>query len=199
MNELEYLRKNWVDVTSEITFANTSSPDDNVKFMSKLVNLEGFQKKINRLKMIAVSLILSSFIITIYISGITSVLVYAGTILVIISTITFMTYYLRNQFDSSRLDYVQSSSLFAKEAIEALNKQNKIFGLPFILFILFMIIGANMIFAGINPGESIFFHIIFSIIIAASGSVGLLVRRWRTKGEIDPLINELSKLENVSD
>ncbi len=198
MNELDYLGKIW----GEIPHANSNQT------IEKLKKLDFFQKRINRLKVVAIILILTSLIITLnFLSNIT-LEVYIGVSIIITSTAIFIGYYLKNQFYTSKLNYGVESAKFAHDAITMLRRQNGIFGLPFLMFILFMIAGANIMFLGMIPDSAmtpdsesvpanpLYFHIILSVLIALSGFLGLLVRRWRIRREVNPLIEELSRFEN---
>ncbi len=192
MNELDYLGKIWGEIPAT----------DSSQTIAKLKKLDFFQKRINRLKVVAIILILTSLIITLnFLSNIT-LEVYIGVSIIIASTAIFIGYYLKNQFYTSKLDYGVESARFAHEAITMLRRQNGIFGLPFLMFILFMIAGANIMFMGMIPDSGsgsanpLYFHIIFSVLIALSGFLGLLVRRWRIRREVSPLIEELSRFEN---
>lgn len=199
MNELDYLRKVW----EENTIANTSQDapvlKENMSMVKKLKSFDHFQKVINGLKIFIITFLLASIVISLNIVGIDSVEIYIGISIIFAGTISFMLYYLRNQFYSSKLDYTQSSTLFAKEAISQLRRQNSIFGLPFILFILTMIVGINVLFLGL-PSEPqsvspLFMHITVSSFMALSGLIGYRIRRWRIRKEIYPLIADLSQLE----
>ena len=197
MNELDYLGKIWGEIPAT----------DSTQTIAKLKKLDFFQKRINRLKVVAIILILTSLIITLsFLSNIT-LEVYIGVSIIIASTAIFIGYYLKNQFYTSKLDYGVESARFAHEAITMLRRQNGIFGLPFLMFILFMIAGANIMFLGMIPDSAmtpdsesvpanpLYFHIIFSVLIALSGFLGLLVRRWRIRREVNPLIEELSRFD----
>lgn len=192
MNELDYLGKIWGEIPAT----------DSSQTITKLKKLDFFQKRINRLKVVAIILLLTSFIVSMnFLSNIT-LEVYIGVSIIIASTVIFIGYYLKNQFYTSKLDYGVESAKFAHEAISMLRKQNGIFGLPFLMFIIFMIVGANIMFLGMTPDSEsgsanpLYFHIIFSVLIALSGFLGLLVRRWRIRKEVTPLIEELSRFEN---
>ena len=198
MNELDYLGKIWGEIP----------PADSSQTIAKLKKLDFFQKRINRLKIVAIILILTSLIITLnFLSNIT-LEVYIGVSIIIASTAIFIGYYLKNQFYTSKLNSGVESARFAHDAITMLRRQNGIFGLPFLMFILCMIAGANIMFLGMIPDSAmtsdsesvpanpLYFHIIFSVFIALSGFLGLLVRRWRIRREVNPLIEELSRFEN---
>jgi len=190
MNELDYLSKIWEEIPAA----------DSSQTIAKLKKLDFFQKRINRLKVVAIILILTSLIFTLnFLSNIT-LEVYIGVSIIVASTAIFISYYLKNQFYTSKLDYGVESARFAREAITMLRRQNGIFGLPFLIFIIFMILGANIMFLGMIPDSEsanpLYFHIIFSVLIALAGFLGLLVRRWRIRREVNPLIEELSQFEN---
>lgn len=200
MNELDYLRKVWEENTIAGTSQDAPVLKENMSMVKKLKNFDHFQKVINGLKIFIITFLLASIVISLNIVGIDSVEIYIGISIIFAGTISFMLYYLRNQFYSSKLDYTQSSTLFAKEAISQLRRQNNIFGLPFILFILSMIVGINVLFLGI-PSEPqsvspLFMHITVSSFMALSGLLGYRIRRWRIRKEIYPLIADLSQLEN---
>ena len=200
MNELDFLRKVWEENTIAGTSQDAPVLKENMSMVKKLKSFDHFQKVINSLKIFIITILLASIVISLNFLGIDSVEIYIGISIIFAGTISFMLYYLRNQFYSSRLDYTQSSTRFAKDAISLLRRQNNIFGLPFILFILTMIVGINVLFLGI-PSEPqsvspLFMHITFSSFIALSGLLGYRIRRWRIRKEIYPLIADLSQLEN---
>ena len=200
MNELDYLRKVWEENTIAGTSQDAPVLKENMSMVKKLKNFDHFQKVINGLKIFIITFLLASILISLNIVGIDSVEIYIGISIIFAGTISFMLYYLRNQFYSSKLDYTQSSTQFAKEAISLLRRQNNIFGLPFILFILTLIVGINVLFLGL-PSEPqsvspLFMHITVSSFMALSGLLGYRIRRWRIRKEIYPLIADLSQLEN---
>lgn len=199
MNELEYLRKVLANAATEESTAIPSAKESQ-NLMEKLSNLQGRQSKINRMKLFALFCILVYLITTVSKIGITSIAMYIGIIVLILSVVVFMTYYFRNQFNTAKLDYSLNSIQFAKQAIEQLKRQKSIFGIPFILFIFFMILGANLLFLGIGTEHSMYdiilLHLGLSAMIAIFGSLGLLVRRSRTKKEVDPIIEELNQIIN---
>lgn len=200
MNELDYLRKVWEENTIADTSQDAPVLKENMSMVKKLKSFDHFQKLINILKIVIITILLSTFMISIKSLGIDSVEIYIGISIIFAGIISFMFYYLKNQFYSSKLDYTQSSTRFAKDAISLLKKQNNIFGLPFILFILTLIVGINVLFLGI-PSEPqsvspLFMHITVSSFMALSGLVGYRIRRWRIRKEIYPLIADLSQLEN---
>ncbi len=199
MNELEYLRKVWGEDNSDNSSRDIASNEEYL-LVKKLKHLEKFQNSINRIKLIVVIILISSIILTSYISGLTSLILYSGLFVVVLSTLIFMIYYFRNQFNSSKLDYSLDSITFAKDAIGKLKRQNRIFRTPFVLFIICMIIGSNLILYGINSGfnvnETLLFHIVYSLFIASFGYIGIMIRKWRIKKEVTPIINELKKIEN---
>lgn len=199
MNELEYLRKVLADAATEESHA-IPSPKESQNLMKKLSNLQSHQTKMNRLKLVVIFCIILYLITTVSKIGITSIAMYAGIIVIILSVVVFMSFYLRNQFNTAKLDYSLNSIQFAKQAIEQLKRQKSIFGIPFILFIFFMILGANLLFLGIGTEHSMYdiilLHLGLSAMIAIFGSLGLLVRRARTKKEVDPIIEELNQIIN---
>ncbi len=200
MNELEYLRKVWEENTIAITSQDTPVLKENMSMLKKLKSFDHFQKVINSLKVFIITILLVTIVISLNLLGVNSIEIYIGISIIFAGTIAFMLYYLRNQFYSSKLDYSQSSTKFAKEAISQLRRQNSIFGLPFMLFVLSMIVGINVLFLGIPSDPKsvspVVMHITFSAFIALSGFLGYRVRRWRIKKEIYPLIADLSQIEN---
>lgn len=200
MNELDFLRKVWEENTITTPSQNAPALKENMSMVKKLKNFDHFQKVINILKIFIITILLTTIVISLKSLGIDSAEIYIGISIIFAGTIAFMLYYLSNQFYTSKLDYTQSSTRFAKEAISLLKRQNNIFGFPFILFILAMIVGINVIFLGI-PSEPqsvspLVMHITFSSFMVLSGFLGYRIRRWRIRKEIYPLIADLSKLEN---
>jgi hypothetical protein len=216
MNELDFLRKVWGGNTEASPFPSKISADnkadankqnfsntdntrntDNAQIIKKLKDLDFFQKRVNILKVVVIFLLLTFFVTSICLLSNITVDIYIGGSIIIASIVVFILYYLKNQVNSSKLDYTLNSVQFAKEAISALKKQNRVFGLPFILFILALISGVNIIYLRVEPDTTtpVIFHIGLSLIIALSGLLGLLVRRWRIRKEVTPLIEELNKLE----
>lgn len=200
MNELDFLRKVWEENTITNTSQNAPALKENMSMVKKLKSFDHFQKVINILKIVIITILLTTIVISLKSLGIDSAEIYIGISIIFAGTIAFMVYYLRNQFYTSKLDYTQSSTRFAKEAISLLRRQNNIFGLPFILFILAMIVGINVIFLGIpmepQSASPLFMHITFSSFMVLSGFLGYRIRRWRIRKEIYPLIADLSQLEN---
>ncbi len=199
MNELEYLRKVLANAVTEESTAIPSAKESQ-NLMEKLSNLQGRQSKINRLKLVVIFCIILYLITTVSKIGVSSIAMYVGIIVILLSIVVFMTFYLRNQFNTAKLDYSLNSIQFAQQAIGQLKKQKSIFGVPFMLFLLFMIIGANILFLGIGTEHSMYdiilVHLGLSAMIAVFASLGLLVRRSRTKKEVDPIIEELNQIIN---
>ena len=198
MEELDELKTIWSGQNREISNLSSSLHTEDV--VQKLRKLENFQKRVNRVKLGVIVLLLTMLIVNI--SKIDDIAwpAYAGLGLITLSTAIFMIYYFRNQFKSSNIDFTKTSMIFAGETLLLLEKQNKIFGIPFTLFILMIVIASNLLLSGLSSDpqtmNSLTLRILFSGTIFSSGLLGLLIRRWRIKREVTPLMNELTKLKN---
>ncbi len=198
MEELDILKNIWKGQNMEISNFSDSSQMENV--VQKLRKLENLQKRVNRVKLGVIILLL--ILITINVSKIDDIFwtAYAGLGLITLSTAIFMIYYFRNQFKSSKIDFTKTSIIFAGETLLLLEKQNKIFGIPFTLFIIMIVIASNLLLSGFSNDpdtmNTIINRILFSGTIFSFGLLGLFIRRWRIKREVTPLMEELTKLKN---
>ena len=116
--------------------------------------------------------------------------VYIGFGIIGIAVIVFMTYYMRNQFNIKRLDFTMNSLAFAQKAGRMLERQNSIFKGPYRIFVLVMMAGANIMLLGVdmNAHDRFFFHSNVSFLIVVSALIGMLIRNWRIKKEVKPII-----------
>lgn len=198
MEELDELKTIWAGQNNEKSNLSASLHTEDV--VQKLRKLENFQKRVNRVKLGVIILLL--IMLTLNVSKLEDIAwqAYAGLGLITLSTAVFMIYYFRNQFKSSNIDFTKTSMIFAGETILLLDKQNKIFGIPFTLFIIMMVIASNLLLSGFSTDpqtmNALTLRVLFSGTVFTSGLLGLFIRRWRIKKEVTPLMDELTKLKN---
>ncbi|MHC1780247.1 MAG: hypothetical protein AB9922_08425 [Bacteroidales bacterium] len=198
MEELDELKTIWAGQNNEKSNLSASLHTEDV--VQKLRKLENFQKRVNRVKLGVIILLL--IMLTLNVSKLEDIAwqAYAGLGLITLSTAVFMIYYFRNQFKSSNIDFTKTSMIFAGETLLLLDKQNKIFGIPFTLFIIMMVIASNLLLSGFSTDphtmNALTLRVLFSGTIFTSGLLGLFIRRWRIKREVTPLMDELTKLKN---
>lgn len=198
MEELDELKTIWAGQNKEVSKLSASLHTEDV--VKKLRKLENFQKRVNRVKLGVIILLL--IMLTLNVSKLENIAwqAYAGLGLITLSTAIFMIYYFRNQFKSSNIDFTKTSMIFAGETLLLLEKQNKIFGIPFTLFIIMMVIASNLLLSGFSSDpqtiNALTLRVLFSGTIFTSGLLGLFIRRWRIKREVTPLMDELTKLKN---
>jgi len=198
MEELDELKNIWTGQNKDAL--NLSATFETENIVQKLRKLENFQNRVNRVKLGVIVLLL--IMLTVNISKIEDIAwqAYAGLGLITLSTAIFMIYYFRNQFKSSNIDFTKTSMIFAGETLLLLEKQNKIFGIPFTLFIIMIVIASNLLISGFSHDpltmKAVTLRILFSGTIFTSGLLGLFIRRWRIRREVNPLMEELSKLKN---
>ncbi len=204
-NEFYELQELWNSqrVDNESMDLNTSHADS---IISKLKSLQTRQDRINRLKLLAISLILLSTIPSIFrlnLQGDMLITVVAGFSIILVNLIVFFTYYLRNQLRVSKLPFGESTEKFLDSAIQSLNKQNSIFRIPFLLFILGMLMGLNIMLLGMIDDADAYLRIqihgLMSIFLLSAAFMGYRIRHYRTRQEVMPIIKALKEAkENLS-
>lgn len=198
-NDFNELQELWANqrVDNDSEDRNTSFADS---VISKLKSLQTRQDRINRLKLLAISLILLSTVPSIFrlnLQGDVLITVVAGFSIILVSLIVFFTYYLRNQLRVSKLPFGESTERFLDSAIQSLHKQNSIFRTPFLLFILGMLLGLNIMLLGMIDETEVYLRIqihgSMSLFLLIAAFMGFRVRHYRTRQEVLPIIKELKE------
>jgi len=198
MNDIAELQKIWMTKGDEVANGTEVLVPDSL--MKKLKSLESFQNRINRLKMIVLLVVLVSmgFILTTVKTN--SLITYLGFGVIIVSVVIFMIYYLKNQFKISNLKFDQESIGFTESTIKSLQKQISIFGTPAFVFFLSIVLGLNLMLWGLSENhsmdEKVNLYILDNVIVIVSYFIGYRVRKWRTKREVLPVMDELSKVKD---
>lgn len=121
----------------------------------------------------------------------------------IFSTIVFLIYYWRVQFQLEKLDFQRSSREFLQQAISRLQQQIDFFGRPFRIYAFLLVLGVNgtasEIWQESSPGEIIGFHAAATAILLLVIIAGIKFRQWRFRKEIDPLVEEMQALIKAQD
>ena len=201
MNDFNQLQELWEGTQLSNSPLNQIESDTNSLF-ARLKAFENFQNRINRFKLIAITAISISLIYSLTTQLAAPLISYAGLSIILAGTAAFMFYYFKNQFNTRKLNYIEESTDFIKNAIARLEKQKKIFKKPFMFFSGCILVGFNLLCYGVTTNNSIadriILHVSFSAFLVASFTIGLFVRKWRTKKEADPLLDELYSInENL--
>jgi hypothetical protein len=195
MNDIAELQKIWMTKgNGAVNDAKQATPDT---LMKKLKSLENTQSRINIIKVIVISSILIMMFILFPKSKVSSVFAYIGFAVIFISIVVFMTYYLRNQFNISKLNFTYGSLEFTNQTINLLQKQNAIFRKPFLIFFISMAVGLNFMLLGASVGlkteEILLLFLIDNTSLVVFTFIGYRIRGWRIRREVTPLIDELTK------
>lgn len=195
MKEFEELQLIWKSSVKEKKDNNLNQVPG--KILEKLKKLEGFQHRINMIKILSVSVILSLLIIIPSVTGIKSITVYFGLGIIILSTVLFMLVYFKNQFNIRKLDFTAEAKDFTDQTLNSLKKQNNLFRLPFLIFILAMIAGSNVLLIGLKGSSAGKLSDILksTALIALFSFIGYFIRLRRIKKEITPIMDELINLK----
>ncbi|MDX9848239.1 MAG: hypothetical protein RBT74_14750 [Tenuifilaceae bacterium] len=196
-NDFNELQQMWINQrVDEVSAQKIATNVDSI--MGKLKSLQKRQDRVNKLKILTVTLILLSIVPTIFrldLQGDKLINVLIGFSIILTSLIAFFTYYLQNQLRVSRLPFGQSTENFINSAIHQLRKQNAIFRLPFLLFILGMLTGLNFLMLGMTSNADmalrIQIHGLSSLFLLIAAFMGYRVRHYRTRQEVLPIIKEL--------
>ncbi|MGC9973208.1 MAG: hypothetical protein ABSE56_21745 [Bryobacteraceae bacterium] len=151
------------------------------------------QLRINAAKTIAVAVLLIPFcwILARYLR---SPLVVCGILWMVASVIAFMLAYWKRQFRVSSLDFAAPSREFIAAAVARLKQQHRLFGVPFLVFVLCMIAGLNLTLLGLSTRLAA--HVIYSAEVLLFCWVGLRIRERRFRRESQPLIDQLAVMED---
>jgi len=165
----------------------------------RINSFNSYQIKLNRFKLVGASIgIILLVFSTRDIKGM-SLLSYLGIAQIILSTLLFLVYYLKNQFKISKLDFSSIGSDFLDNALNMLHRQNDIFKRPLFFFFLSLIIGYNLfnfsLLEGSSFEERLLIHFSSTIIIGLGAYVGYFIRMRRIKKEVLPLIKELEQIK----
>lgn len=192
MNDFNEIQQIWNLATSDGNTTSESYTPDSL--IQKLKKLERVQSRMNRIKVLVLVLLLGTIIFSLSTLPEVTYPVYIGFGIITLAVMGFMTYYLKNQFTIKRLDFSLDSLTFVGRAIEMLERQNSIFKAPFRVFALVLIAGANIMLLGleIDINDRFSLHTKITFMILVSTLVGIQIRNWRTKREVNPLITELN-------
>lgn len=194
MNEINELQNIWKSGSSRITndIQVQKVPDT---LMEKLKSLESKQTKINRLKVLVLVMIFSQMIYWINRINTGSAMIFIGLGIIFTGVLIFMLFYFKNQFNIKKLNFAGSTLDFINDAIRMLEKQNAIFKTPFLVFTMCIIIGVNVMLIGFPDFEEskTVMHFIYTLLVASSSFLGYKIRKWRTKNEVLPVLEELYK------
>lgn len=191
MNDFNEIQQIWNMATAADNAASEKYTPDSL--LQKLKKLERIQGRMNRIKILVLALLLGTMIYSLSALAEVTYPVYIGFGIITLSVIGFMIYYLKNQFNIKRLDLTLDSLKFVDRAIEMLERQNSIFKVPFRLFALLLIAGTNIILLGleIDLNDRFSLHMKITFMILVSTLIGIQIRNWRTRKEVDPIIAEL--------
>lgn len=195
MNDLNELQDIWKSGTNNVK----TSPGNYMpgSMIQKLKKLESLQSRVNKFKILV--LLFAFGLISYSLSTLShnSYQVYLGFGILIIATVYFMVIYLKSQFNIKRLDFTADSLAFAESAIQMLEKQNSIFNVPFRVFALLLMVGANIMLLGLDleSEDHFMLHINITFFIAVSALIGLRIRMWRIRKEVDPIIADLKAIK----
>lgn len=165
----------------------------------KLNSFESYQVKLNRFKLIGASVGVILIVHSVFDAGVMPLISYIGIALMFIGIASFPIYYLRNQFNISKLDFSSIGNDFIDNALEMLHRQNNIFKKPILLFFLSLIVGLNLFYLGTLQKseimERLLIHISATIILGLGAYLGYYIRMRRIKKEVFPLIKELEQIK----
>ncbi len=166
--------------------------------IKKLSRLEKRHRRINIGKTAALFVILGFMVKHFVAAGQLSPIAITGFGWIISTTIAFVFYYWRVQFQLEALDLQSESRTFLQRAIGQLNRQIRLFGWLFRLFVLALLLGVNALGAGFwanaNRTSIIRSHTVASTIIMAAFYGGLKIRHLRFRRELYPLIDEMNEI-----
>ncbi len=170
---------------------------DMMKIMTKLSEYQKKQNRKNSIKIVFLALILMSFSLFFLLNITSSAFNIAGITGVVISTIIFMQYYMKKQFNLSKLDFTLRPDLFTQSVKEKLQARLQIFKWPFRIFILTLVISINLLYLDILSDSEILtrwvFHAGASVFIVLVATTALQIRSKKFKKETLPLIQELQE------
>lgn len=150
------------------------------------------QLRINVAKTIAVAVLLIP-LCWIMARHLRSPLVVCGILWIVASVIAFMIAYWKRQFRVSRLDFAAPSREFIATAVARLKDQHRLFGAPFVVFVLCLVAGLNSTLAGLSTRLA--GHLIYTAEVAVCCWIGLRIRERRFQRESQPLIDRLAAME----
>ncbi|NVO11501.1 MAG: hypothetical protein HXX16_16180 [Bacteroidales bacterium] len=197
MNDIAELQKIWMTKGDEAANGTKEPVPDSI--MNKLKSLETYQNRINRIKIVVITVLLLSLLLILASAKVYSTYKLLGFGVILASVAIFMIYYLKNQFKTSKLDFTSGSINFTESTLKALQNQNAIFKVPFIIFFISIVSGLNLsIYGGsadLTTDEMITLYLFNNIFVIACGIIGYRIRLWRIKKEVTPLIDELTKVK----
>jgi hypothetical protein len=198
LNEIQDIWKSGLNMNRNLHRQTEKVPETMIEKLKKLESLQ------NRVNMIKIVVMLAAFGLIAYsLSNLSHITwhVYVGFGIILLASVCFMGIYFKNQFAIKKLDFTADSLTFSENAVHMLQKQNSIFNVPFRIFVLVLVLGANVMISGMDTGsyDSFMVHIKITFLIAVSALLGLQVRKWRIRKEVEPLIAALGEINENGD
>jgi len=182
---------------------NEMEPDTKLLMRSVLNKIKQTERKVFRMnlaKTIAIAVILVSFTGYFYMLGIRSFAGLAGITIIISNIIVMMILYWNIQFKHSSLKHELPQKKFVKDAIFRINSHKEQFARLFRWFVLFMIIGINILYLDLLKNtevtQRIIFHVAISLFLVVVFLLGLKIRGSKFRKDFKPLIDELEAVNN---
>jgi len=167
--------------------------------IQRLGRLEKKQYRLNRIKTVALVLILLPYSIYLVTMVDISSLALFGLGWILLITTAFMIFYWKKQFRLNGLDFSLSSNNFLEHIFENLEFQKKMFQLYFPVFAFLLLMGVNIIYLGLvgpmSVQSRIMFHLSASLFIVLATVIGLRIRKIRFSKEYQPLIDEVNTIQ----
>lgn len=167
--------------------------------LGRLKSFESHQTKLNRIKLAGSFIGVALIIFSVVQIEAMPVISYVGIALILLCNALFLVYYIKNQFNTSRLDFSSAENDFLDHALGMLHRQNAIFKIPLLSFFLSMIIGLNLFYFGLFEKSAmvdrILVHIAATILVGLASCLGYFIRVRRIKKEVTPLISELEQIK----
>ncbi|MBN2350181.1 MAG: hypothetical protein JXJ22_15180 [Bacteroidales bacterium] len=196
MNELSDYREIWLSrkiYEGPENFLENKLPH----LVQKLKKLEKNQYRINLFKTFSVLIILLLFG-WLLVPKIADKFMALGLSIIIISTTLFLILYWRSQFSMDKIRILNSSIEVIKDAVKQLQMQKRLFYIHFPLFVFLMLVGLNIIYISLFEADTfsdrVIYHVMGSVFVLLGFIVGISVRRYRFKKELQPVIDELNTL-----
>lgn len=196
---LDSLKKLWQDQKLKDEKMDTIiMPDSFV--VKRLKAFEKLQIQINTIKIVAMMLVMGSFVWYLFRFSEPSKVVLLGLFWIVACLLIFIIIYWRKQFNANQLNFSLRTREFIDLAINKLNEQKKIFRSIFPLLVVSLIVGLNLIYLGVlnelSSGLRIVYHLIVSTILAGMIPIGFKIRNWKFKKENQPVIDDLTNFRN---
>ena len=155
---------------------------------------------INLVKIGIVSILLTLMLIIFRSFGTFSLINFLGMGIIFLATVVFIIYYWRFQFRFSQLDHNLPANEFIIHTLEKIHNQKTLFRKAFLIYVLSLIFGLNILYLGLLGNESIIirlqFHGIISGFLIALYFLGLKIRDRKFRKDFGNLIETLEKTKN---